>query len=301
MAEPWREAWEEASEGLLLHEGGRVRYLNPAASRLLGVEPQAVLDRPLLFALRDEAIEALARAGWGEGVLEREGRRVRVRARPGRLYLTELAGEGEEELEAILHELRTPVAGLVGLIEALELDLPEAERRRVRALVRTELGRLVRLVSGDRPAVGPNPWPLSRLKERLFRLLPETRGVRWHTPHRVRVEEDALFQVLLNLVENALKYGRPPIAVRSLPAEDGGLYLLVSDHGEPLPDYEGLFAPGRRGRQTPGGKGLGLSIVARIARGFGGRPVAGRFGETNAFGVYIPRKLWEVQDAGGTG
>ncbi len=290
-----REAWEAAEEGLLLHADGRVRYLNPAAARMLGVDRAAVSGAPLLFALRDERLERLAREG-GEGRFDRGGRMVFVRAFPGRLHLADRTAlfEAERALAesglALAHELRTPVAGLVALFEALGSGLSPEEEAEVRGLIAAELDRLRRLVEGAVRPPAQNPWPIAALRPRVERLLPEAGSVRWRTPHRLRVDPDRVFQVLLNLLENALKHGAPPVAVVSEEAEGGGLRLEVQDAGPPLADYEGLFRPGRRGVHAAAtrGSGLGLAIVRRIARSFGGDAYGRRVGGRNAFGVYIP-------------
>jgi len=295
-----RAAWESAEEGILLHSEGRVRYLNPAAARMLGVDRRAVIGAPLLFALRDERLERLAGSG-GRGRFERGGRVIEVRALPGRLHLhdrtaLERAERALAEGRAVLfHELRTPVAGLVALFEALGGDLTPEEAAEVRGLIQAELARLARLVEGRRPERAANPWPIEALRPRLERLLPGAAGLVWQAPHRLRLEADAVFQILLNLVENALKYGRPPVRVVSQEAGGGRLRLEVQDGGPPLPDYPALFRPGRRGVHAAGvrGSGLGLAIVRRIARGFGGEAYGRRVGEANAFGVYIPPEGWE--------
>ncbi|RTI28567.1 PaaD-like zinc ribbon domain-containing protein [Thermus scotoductus] len=117
MNELLAEAWEKALEGLVLHRDGQVLYLNPKAEELLEVSREKVVGRPLLLALRDHRLEALALHG-GERTLEVRSRTLRVRALPGRLYLldeTELSRRLEaleEATQALAHELRTPLAGM---------------------------------------------------------------------------------------------------------------------------------------------------------------------------------------------
>jgi len=295
-----REAWEAAREGILLFSEGRVRYLNPAAARMLGVDRRAVTGAPLLFALRDERLEDLAARG-GRAEFERGGRVIEVRAFPGRLHFHDLTDKVRaeralaEERTLLMHELRTPVAGLLALVEALGTELAPEEEAEIRELIQAELGRLARLVEGARWSGAVNPWPIDGLKARINRLLPAAKDVVWRTPHRLRLETDGVFQILLNLLENALKYGGWPVTVVSEEAPDGRLRLEVRDAGFPLTDYDALFTPGRRGVHAAAhrGSGLGLAIVRRIARGFGGEAYGRRVEEGNAFGVYIPPEGWE--------
>src|SRR5690606_25202725 len=66
--EAWTLPGEEAREGLLVHRDRRVVYLNPAAAELLAVDREKVRGLPLILALRDHRLEALALKG-GEAVL----------------------------------------------------------------------------------------------------------------------------------------------------------------------------------------------------------------------------------------
>jgi anti-sigma regulatory factor (Ser/Thr protein kinase) len=81
-------------------------------------------------------------------------------------------------------------------------------------------------------------------------------------------------QIIINLVGNALKYGKPPITVR-ISEGDGVDRLEVRDHGPGIPDElrERLFSPFAAG---PDGVGLGLWIVRRLAEAHGGRVAAER-------------------------
>lgn len=292
---PWREAWETSDEGLVLVEDGRVRYLNPVAARLLDVDAAQAVGRPAALALRHHRLLELLEGG-GTARLVFRGRRLWVRAEPGRLYLRDVTEaerareEVEQERRMLAHEFRTPVAGIVGLVEVLESDPSAAAREQALALLREEAARLLRLVEGQGQARTP-PWRLDELRPRLERLLPSARTLSWATPHPLTVDRDRAFQVLLNLVENALRYGKAPVRVRTRP-QGRGVALEVVDAGPPLEDYERLFVPGRRGVHAAGvrGSGLGLALVRRIARGWGGEAYGRRLEEGNVFGVIIPEE-----------
>ncbi len=283
--------WDRAIEGAIWFPEGRIRYLNPAAEKLLGVRAERVLGAPLIHALRDRRLLALAEAG-GEAELWVRGRRLLARAAGDWLYLLELPQEPAEAAQ-LLHELRTPVTAIHSLLRLFETASPE-EQSEILATLQSEAERLVRLVASGGYAPEVPPYPLSALRKRLLRILPAAREVVWAGEEvRLRVDPDALFQILLNLVENALIHGRPPVSVVARP-EGETLLLEVQDAGPPIPDYERLFAPGARGPSAAQarGTGLGLAIVRRIARGFGGEAYGTRREGANAFGVRIPKGLW---------
>lgn len=280
------EAWEEAREGLLLHRERRVVYLNPKGAELLGVDREKVLGGPLILALRDHRLEALALHG-GERLLEVRGRHLWAKALPGRLYLldeTEVQRrlqELEEATALLAHELRTPLAGIGLLLEALTPRTRQEEG--VLALLKGEVARLSRLVQ-DLSLTEPGPrrtFLPAELWPRLARLLPlEGRRVEVDLAHPVRADPERTFQILLNLLDNALKYGQDPIRLQSR-LEGGKVLLEVRDAGPPLPDYEALFRPRHRGFQGGRGAGLGSTWCAAWPGPKGGRPTPrGRVGRT---------------------
>ncbi len=301
----WQEAWEASELGLVLLEGDRVVYLNPAAAELLDVERGGAAGRPAAFVLRHHRLLELARGG-GQEVISLQGRRLCVRAREGMVFLSdvsELEAERqrlEEERQMLAHEFRTPVAGLTGLIELLESEQDPEARRRALELMKAESRRLLRLAAGQGRGSTP-PWSPLELKSRLTRLLPGATAALWRVEHRTTADRDRVYQVLVNLVENALNYGQPPVVVRSRRLADGRLALEVVDAGEELADYQKLFEPGSRGVHAAGvrGSGLGLALVRRLARGWGGEAYGVKLEEGNAFGVILPEEGEE--DAGSAG
>ena len=197
-------------------------------------------------------------------------------------------------LAAISHDLRTPLTSLVGMADALTtlahpplqgepLDLARTIRDsalRMNALV-TSLLDMARLESG---AVHLNrQWqPLEEVVGSSIAALRPALGSR---PVSVSIPEDVplvhidavlIERVLVNLLENAVKYtpAGTPIALGA--AADGGtVSLWVEDRGPGLPPgrEEAIFSKFERGQKesaTPG-VGLGLAICRAIAGAHGGR------------------------------
>jgi two-component system OmpR family sensor kinase len=116
-------------------------------------------------------------------------------------------------------------------------------------------------------------------------------------PLPARVDEARLGQALGNLVENALKYSPPgtAITVRARQEGPGRFALEVADDGVGIPRevlprvFERYYRVEGRASGGPGGMGLGLSIVAGIARAHGGsveaRPGAVR---GTVFTIHLP-------------
>jgi two-component system sensor histidine kinase KdpD len=113
------------------------------------------------------------------------------------------------------------------------------------------------------------------------------------------VEFDAVLieRVLANLLENAAKYGAPPVVV-SARAPEGSLVLGVRDHGQGLPASlkgreQTLFDKFTRGQAesaTPG-VGLGLAICKAVVNAHGGQIAAANAeGGGAEFTVTLPRR-----------
>lgn len=182
----------------------------------------------------------------------------------------------ERELMAgMSHELRTPLARL-----RLELELLRdagASEKRVAAMegdleeldtLIAQLLQLSRLQLGER-TLDVRPVDLRALAERVAR-----DGVTVQGPGGV-VQGDAVLleRVLVNLVDNALRYGAPPVTVRVAAPE-----VVVEDAGPGVADTSRLFDPfwrgeGSRARAT-GGLGLGLMLVRQVVELHGGTVTA---------------------------
>ena len=95
---------------------------------------------------------------------------------------------------------------------------------------------------------------------------------------RARIETDALQQIVVNLLDNAVKYGPRGQTVRIGAQASGAVTRLwVHDEGPGVPaaEREGIWAPYERGRAAKAsgeaGSGIGLSVVRDVAAQYGGR------------------------------
>lgn len=199
-----------------------------------------------------------------------------------------------EFLTMVTHELKTPLAGLrlVGelLADGHVTDPAEqtawlarlnAEAARLGLLIENvlDLGRLER---GER-AHAPTPLEVGALVAEtaaLFAPLAERDGLTLcvapcAAPAWVAADAGALRQALLNLLDNARKYGRDAIEVQ-VAADDGNVVVSVRDHGDgvAVAEREAIFArfargAGHRHGGIPG-VGLGLHLARAIAARHGG-------------------------------
>lgn len=187
------------------------------------------------------------------------------------------------------HELRTPVTVINGALETLfdrwDLLDPTRQQDMLRAL-RTQADRLVALVEDllvlsriERGVLAPTLEPVD-LEEVVVEAVASSHAavdeVEVHVPPiPVRTDREYLVRILVNLLENAVKYGAPPIEV-DLVVVDHGLALSVRDHGPGIdPEFrEQLFEQFTRShapevRRQPG-TGLGLAIVRALGEALGG-------------------------------
>ena len=194
------------------------------------------------------------------------------------------------------HELRTPLAQVRMFAETLRLGRVRSEEERQRSLeiIDRESRRLAHLVenllqfsrSGHRAPATNSParelGPLVAEVVESFRPVAEGAGARLRAEVAsglwARVDADAWRQVLLNLLDNAAKYGpRGQEIVVSLAGADGQVRLAVEDEGPGIPPaerervFERFHRLERDRVSTVTGTGLGLAVVRELVSGWGGR------------------------------
>ncbi len=204
----------------------------------------------------------------------------------------------QRELVAnVAHELATPLTAIRGYSEALAEDdaLPREQRTDFSRIINRETVRLMRLVDQLRQVarleagtekMDLHPTPLRMLAEDTLDVLAgesEQLGVAIHNEISadlppVSVDTDRLTQVLLNLVDNAVRHTPAGGQVTVAAHPDGVMvWVTVADTGpgiaaEDLPRVFDRFyrADAARNRAT-GGTGLGLAIVKGIVEAHGGQ------------------------------
>lgn len=208
----------------------------------------------------------------------------------------ELAQLRADFVANVSHELRTPLAQIRLDLDTLRLgryDTPELhtaileridrETRRLTYLAENVL-RLSRQGRGSASVVREPtdvPHEAGQIVEE-FRPLAAARRTAIETSLErtpiIALEADAFRQVLLNLLDNAVKYGPPSQTVRvAVSAAGNAVRVMVDDQGPGVPpdERERIWQPFIRGstsvRRGAGGSGIGLTIVRQVVERHGGQ------------------------------
>lgn len=214
----------------------------------------------------------------------------------------------------LAHELKTPLVSLKGFADLLHRQhghLLDQRGRLYLERVRASAGLLGEMVDGLRDLAHAGSFPETASPVELFPVLrlvcdsleplAAESGVAIELPARgtaVRCGRAPLFQILHNLLANAIRFADPRKEhrwVRVEVTEEGpSVNVTVADNGIGMDeeDREGLFQPFRRGRNAQGtpGMGLGLAITRRLLHACGGAiRVSSTAGEGSRFTVSLPR------------
>jgi signal transduction histidine kinase len=294
-----------------------------AVSAVLAIGVAMVLGRPVVADVR--ALRGTARALGGgppgppqrvSAVVElaelgRELERAGAQLAESRERERAVEHARRELIAWISHDLRTPLAGLRAMAEALEDGLPEDPARYHRR-IRTEVDRLSAMVDDlfelSRIQAGALKLTLARVS--LYDLvadamagteeLARSRSVRVAgegiVAVPVRVDGREMYRAITNLLVNAIRHTPSDGTVAVATSEGAGeVVVSVTDScgGIPEEDLSRVFETGWRGShaRTPspgGGAGLGLAIVRGIVEAHSGRVAVANTGTGCRFELRLP-------------
>ena len=214
----------------------------------------------------------------------------------------------------VSHELKTPLTSIKGFVETLQngaIENPEMAQKFLR-IIMLEADRLTRLINDiltvSKLESGTDAPPTERIRlDEMTRdvtdMLSMQAGEKDVTltcniggPCAVLGNPDRVEQMLINLVENAIKYNKPggSVAVSLFSAEDT-CNLSISDTGIGIPEehlprlFERFYRVDKGRSRSMGGTGLGLSIVKHIVKSMDGMiEVHSKLGEGTEFLITLP-------------
>ena len=320
------------SEGVLVvGPEGRALMINPAFYRLFDLAGDFT-GRPVLEITRHPGLARLVedtlRLGQPQSgqieLITPERRTLLLASAPlargavvaarDTTELTRVADMRRDFVANVSHELKTPLAAIRGYAETMRdgaLDEPPTARRFTERIL-NQCHRLQELLDdlltlsrleGVAPSLELEPIDLQAVVRRTVEMLsPAAREKRVE----IEVEEtpvaplhgdaDGMERLLVNLLDNAIKYNRPEgrVVVR-LSAVDGHAVLEVSDTGIGIPPesipriFERFYRVDKGRAREEGGTGLGLAIVKHVAQAHGGQvEVESRLGRGSTFRVRLP-------------
>jgi K+-sensing histidine kinase KdpD len=212
-------------------------------------------------------------------------------------------------LDAVTHDLRTPLASIKASVTTLlddqsfsaehdeESRLGEADRREMLVVIDEECDRLNRFIGGliELARIEAGEMQLRRrwgavdeiISAALLRAEPLTRGRKVNLEIEgelpvVRVDEQAVSEVVYTLIDNAAKYSPPEATIKIVAKRSGESHveMSVEDLGVGVPPhlrqrvFDKFFRATRDGdisTQQPSGTGMGLAIAKGIVEAHNGR------------------------------
>lgn len=219
------------------------------------------------------------------------------------------------------HELKTPLASIKLLSDSILQNEMDAQTiREFVSDIGAEADRLTRLSAKlleltkldaqiAQPCTAVNLCNTAKQVLRMLRPQMEQKQICLQTTFTddaiIAATEDDVYQIILNLVENAIKYNRPGGMVQLCVCSQADVVTLtVEDNGIGIPEdalphiFERFYRVDKARSRQAGGAGLGLSIVYDMVQRYSGKiTVAQRVPTGTCFQVVFPRLVAEEAEA----
>lgn len=304
---------ENMEEGfLMISRNKTILLINKAALDFLNVKKN-VINKNILYLTRDEeivnSIEVALKGTSSEGVIDSASREIKYYSNP--VYLkNEIAGsilffidETEqirsqkirEEFSAnVSHELKTPLTSIYGFSELLKNKMitSEKDKEEIIGNIYSESKRLLDLTEDimkiskleGRSEVSKTIINLRVLSEEIisvFKSSASNKNIKLSVKGEgtIVANETMMWEMLANLVENAIKYNVQDGEVTIELKQDKNIEISVIDTGIGIPEekqkriFERFYRVDESRNKKSGGTGLGLSIVKHIVKNHGGEIV----------------------------
>jgi two-component system phosphate regulon sensor histidine kinase PhoR len=231
--------------------------------------------------------------------------------------LRQLENTRREFVANVSHELRTPLSLIKGYVETLidgAKDDPAVALRFLQTIDKhadrltfliEDLLTISRLESGQ-IVMNLQPFELAPLVDHVLEDLTARAAEKNITLRntiapetKVQADGDRLEQVLFNLIDNAIKYGKQDgaVDVSARVQDDKFIEVSVRDDGPGIPGdakdrvFERFYRIDRARSRDAGGTGLGLSIVKHIVQSHGGEVwIESELGKGSTFFFTLPRE-----------
>jgi signal transduction histidine kinase len=268
------------------------------------------------FAQLGDSFNSMAmRLSRGRDVLEEKVKQATHELAEANRELKGLDKLKSDFLANMSHELRSPLTVLRGGVDYLKRTNTGQENRDYLAIIDKNLSRLIYLVSDlfDFTKIEANKIEWSLQRENLSGLVQEVIEItspiatekyitiNYEYPGDIFAEIDLerIEQVLVNLIENAVKFSDPGTEIRiDVREENAGILVAVKDQGSGISreNLDVIFEkfrtlPSSGDKHKGGGTGLGLAICKGIIQGHGGKIwVESTAGEGSVFCFSLPKQ-----------
>jgi signal transduction histidine kinase len=275
--------------------------------------------QPLRQLNQMTAVISLADLGQAQLYLDNAPSEVKELTQTFNMMLARLAQSWEQErqfVSNVSHELRTPLTIVNGYLQSVlrrQNNLTPAQQEALETAA-TETEHTIRLLQDllDLARADSGYLHLRRELCLLNHLVAEVVSMAEKYSHRVikiesisqpieaRIDYNRLKQVLLNLIDNAVKYSPADTSIiikLNLQNEEAIIQVCDQGYGIPLQHqsriFERFYRVDEARTSSTGGSGLGLSIVKTLVESMGGNvSVRSRLGEGSIFTITVPAASW---------